>query len=166
MAASDSTVDFSGIDATLVISDGSGNSITVSLVQADGGWTIEGDTYTEGRTRNLHRSTPVLRRTGSGNITGSVSANIASFRGSTAATLYEVLRFAGLASSWTTTAAGDKKALRFVWTYNASSAGGATQTVTHNYCVPMNVKFDPVGSDGLGMISFDWTNHESSDTVA
>jgi len=166
MAASDSVVDFSQIDLSLVISDGSGNTLTVGLIQADGGWTIEGDTYTEGRTRGLHRSTPVVRRTGSGNVTGNVAANVATFRGSTAVTLYDVLRFAGLASSWTTTSAGDRKTLRLVWTLNASAGGGATQTATFNYCVIENIVFDPAGSEGLGRISFDWTDLEAVDTIA
>ena len=161
MSASDSVVDFSGIDLSLTIYDGSGNSLAIEHMQADGGWTTEGDTYTEGRTRGLHRATPVLRRTGSGNVTGSISVNVSSFKGSTAAKPVDVLHFSGLASGWTTTGAGDKKALRYVWTFNASAAGGATQTVTMAACVAMNIKFDPVGSDGLGMLSWDWTDHES-----
>lgn len=167
MATSDSVVAFSGIDGSMTIAGaGSSQSITVTLVQTDAGWTEEGTPFVEARTRNQHQSTPVLRATGSGNCTGSINALVATVAGVTGASLYEVLTLKGLAASWTTTAAGDKKALRVVLTANASAAGGATQTMTMNYCVFSNVKVDPNGADGLWMISADFIDHENTITVA
>lgn len=166
MAGSDSTTSFSRVDCTATVYDGGGNSLVLGLVQADAKWTIEGAPYTEARVRNKHASTPVLRKTGDGNVTGSMTLLIASFFGSSAVTPYEALTLTGGAAAWTTTAAGDKKAIRLVLAASATAAGGASQSVTFAYIVPMNIQVDPAGADGLFSMSFDFTDHENEPVVA
>lgn len=167
MSASDSTTSFSKIDCSCVLSDGGSNSVTVGLVQADPAWTVEGAKYVEARVRDTHAATPVLRKTGDGNVTGSITALVATLRAATSSvpSLYEILTGTGAAASWATTAAGDRKTLRMALTLNASGASGATQTVTFNYCVFSNVKIDPAGADGLCSISADFVDHENVPTI-
>lgn len=166
MAASDSTTSFSQIDCTATVYDGGGNSLVLGLVQGDAKWTIEGEPYTEAKVRNKHASTPVLRKTGDGNVTGSMTLLVASFVGSAAVTPYEAITLTGGASGWTTTAAGDKKAIRLVLAPSATAAGGASQSVTFAYLVPTNIQIDPAGADGLFSMSFDFTDHENAPVVA
>jgi len=167
MSASDSVIPFSKIDWTLVLSDGGSNSITVGLMQTDISWTAEGAKYVEARVRDMHSATPVIRKTGDGNVTGSLMALVATLRSSSssAPSLYEVMTGTGAASSWATTAAGDRKTIRAALSGNASGAGGATQTVTFNYCIFANVKCDPAGGEGLMSISAEFTDHENAPTI-
>lgn len=168
MAASDSTTAFSQVDGAAVFSDGTAtpNTLTVGFVQADVAWTVEGAPYTEARVRNKHHSTPVLRKTGDGNVTGSMSLLVTSLKGDTAVTPYEFLTRTGGASAYKSTANGDKYAIKIAVTFNATDAGGASQTVTFAYVVPTSIKVDPAGGDGLMMLSFDFTDHENAPTVA
>lgn len=166
MSASDSTTSFSMIDVSMSLYDGGSNSLAVGLIQSDAKWTIEGEQHTEARVRNKHASTPVIRKTGDGNVTGSLTALVASMKGSAAVTLYEWLTFTGSAAGYTTTAAGDKKALRMVLTGTNPSSGGATQTVTFAYCVFSNVAIDPAGADGLWTLSADFVDYENTPVVA
>lgn len=167
MAASDSEIAFSQIDGTAVWYDGGANSLTLAFVQSDIKWTEETEPYTEARVRNMHASsTPVLRKTGDGNVTGSMRLLVSSVLGSAAVTPREALTFSGGAAGWATTARGDKKAGKLVLTLNASGASGATQTVTFNYCVATNIKFDPAGAEGLMALDFDITDHENRPTYA
>lgn len=165
MAASDSTVVFSQIDGSFVVSDGGANTLTFIFMQSDIEWTIETAPYTEARERNKHRATPVLRKTGDGNVTGSGSLLVASFLGSADETPYDVLTLTGTASAWATRAAGDKIALRGVLTVTGGG-GGATQTVTFAYMVFTNVKVSPSGGDGLFMLTFDFVDHENYPVTA
>lgn len=167
MSTSDSTVTYSQIDISLALLDGGSNSVTVGLVQADISWTIEGAPYTEARVRNQHAATPVVRKTGDGNVTGSLSALVSTFRAATATSpsLYEILTHTGSAASWATTAAGDRKTLKAQMTLNASSAGGASQRVDFNYMIFSNVKVDPAGAEGLCMISADFIDLENAPTI-
>lgn len=163
MASSDnSTIPFSQIDVTATMTDGT-NTITMSLVQGDPDWTIEGRPYVEARVRNKHQSTPVLRRTGDGNVTFKLDMLFGSYRGSTAASPYEVLTRTGLGASWGNTGAGDEPMTRISLPYNSSAAGGPTQTVTFNYCVARNVTIAKV--DGLYHLTADITDHESEPTI-
>lgn len=167
MAASDSVTSFSQIDCTATLYDGGSNSLVLGLVQADAKWTIEGKPYTEARTRNQHQSPrPVLRVTGDGNVTGSMSLLVASFYGSAAVTPYEAVTLTGGASGWATTAAGDKKAVKLILAANATAASGASQTVTFAYLVATNIQIDPAGAEGLFMMTFDFTDHENEPAVA
>jgi hypothetical protein len=165
MAASDSAVPFSQIDGTLTASDGASASLEFDFVQSDIEWTVEGAPYTEAKVRNKHKATPVLRKTGDGNVTGSASLLVTSLRGSTDETPYEFLTQTGGSASITTRAAGDRKAIKLAFTVNASAAGGASQLVEFNYSVCQNVKVSPSGSDGLFLLTFDFTDHESAPTV-
>lgn len=163
MASSDnSTIPFSQTDVTATMTDGT-NTITMHLVQADPAWTIEGRPVTEARVRNKHQSTPVARRTGDGNVTFKLDLLIASFKGATAATPYEVLTRTGLGASWGTTGGGDEPLTRISLPYNASAAGGATQTVTFNYCYARNVAVNP--TDGLYHLTADVTDLENEPTI-
>lgn len=166
MAGSDRTDGvFSQIDGDVYIYGGAPatESCQLKVVQGDVNYTIEGDQHTEARSRNKHLSTPILRKTGDGNVTGSFSCLIHSFKGSSAATLYEVLTGTGLAASWSSTAYGDKKARKLVMTVND---GSLSQVTTFNYCVFSNVAIDPAGADGLWQVSADFTDYESAPTVA
>lgn len=166
MSASDSQIPFSIIDGALVLSDGGANSLTVAFIQTEINWTEERAPVTEARTRNKHASTPVLRKTGDGNCTGSFMALVSSLYGSADETVYEVLTGKGTAAGWTTTAAGDAKTIRATFTGTNPSTGGATQSVAFNYCYFANVKIEPGGADGLTTISADFTDYETTPTVS
>lgn len=164
MAASDNaTIPFSQIDVTATMTDGT-NSITMNLVQNDPDWTIEGAPFVEARVRNQHQSTPVLRKTGDGNVTFTLDMMITSFKGSTAATPYEVLTRTGLGASWGNMGGGDKPMTRITLPYNASAANGASQTVTFNYCVASNVAVTK--TDGIYHLTADIVDHENAPTIA
>lgn len=166
MASSDRTDGaFSQIDGDVYVYGGSPatESLQLKLVVGDVNHVVEGDPYTEGKNRNKHLATPILRKTGDGNVTGSVSMLVSSFKGSTAASVYEVLTGTGLAASWSSTAYGDKKAKKMEMTVND---GSLSQKLTFNYCVFSNVQVDPAGADGLFQVSADFTDHESAPTVA
>lgn len=165
MSASDSAIPFSIIDGTLTASDGSTSSLVIAFVQTEINWTEERAPVTEARTRNKHASTPVIRKTGDGNISGSFVALVSSFKGSADETAYEVLTGTGTASGWVTTAAGDGKTIRLTFAGVNPSTGGASQTVAFNYCYMSNVKVEPGAADGLTTISADFTDYETSPTV-
>jgi hypothetical protein len=165
MAQSDSTVPFSIVDGTAVITDGSTGSVTLTLVQSEVTYTITGRPWTEGKSRNKHQSTPVARVTGDGTVTGSLSFLVTSFYGSASVTPYEALTLTNGASSWTSTGAGDRKMVKLTLTSNASGASGATQTIAFNYCVFENVAVDPQGGDGLYLITADFVDLENNPTV-
>lgn len=163
MASSDnSTIPFSQIDVTATFTDGT-NTVTMNLAQTDPDWTIEGRPVTEARVRNKHQSTPVVRRIGDGNVTFKLDLMISSFKGSTAATPYEILTRTGLGASWGTTGAGDEPLTRISLPYNASAAGGASQTVTFNYCYARNVTVTK--ADGLYRLQADITDLENEPTI-
>lgn len=163
MASSDnSTIPFSQTDVTATMTDGT-NTITMHLVQSDPDWTIEGRPVTEARVRNKHQSTPVVRRTGDGNVTFKLDLLIASFKGATAATPYEVLTRTGLGASWGTTGGGDEPLTRIALPYNASAAGGASQTATFGYCYARNVTVTK--TDGLYHLTADVTDLENEPTI-
>lgn len=165
MASSDSTIAFSLTDGTVTASDGGANSLILTLVQTEINFTIEREPVTEARSRNKHLSTPVLRKTGDGNISGSMVLLVSSFKGSADETTYEVLTMSGTASGWTTTAAGDGKTIRLTFAAVNPSTGGASQTIAFNYCYCSNVKVEPGAADGLTSISFDFTDYENYPTV-
>jgi hypothetical protein len=167
MSASDSEISFSKVDCTCTAYDGSTNSLVIAGIQSDISLTREGTKYVEARTRDLHASgTPILRKVGDGNWTGSFSMLVSSFYGSTSVTPREFLTFTGGASGFTSTARGDKPACKLVLAISASGAGGAIQTLTLNYCVVTSVKIDPAGADGLFMMTVEFTDHENEITFA
>lgn len=167
MSVSDSEVSLSQVDGNATLYDGSTNSLVLAMVQSDVESTVEGKPYTEARARNLHATgTPILRVTGDGNVTGSISLLISSFYGSSAVTPYEVFTFTGGASGWTSTSRGDRQSLKLVLAVNATAAGGASQTITYNYCVFSNVKISPSGGDGLYLLTADFVDHENKPTIA
>lgn len=156
---------FSLVDGRATVDDGAGNSLELDLVDGEVNWTEEGAPYTEARHRNRHKSRPILRKTGDGNVKGSLSCTIQSFRGSTGITPYEVFNRTGMGASWQNTAIGDKKASRLRLELDATAAQGAAQTVTFNYAVFENVKCDASG-DGLWKLSADFTDYENAPEIA
>ncbi len=166
MSQSDSVIPLSIVDGTLTAYDGGANSAVFPFIQTEWNWTRELAPFVEARTRNKHHGTPVLRKTGDGNITGAFTALVATLYGLLAPSLEEILGFTNGASGWATTSAGDRKTLRIALIGNASAAGGATQTYTFNYCAFSNIKVEPGGADGLWMISADFTDHEENFTRA
>lgn len=166
MSGSDAAIPLSLVDGALVLSDGSTNTHTVAFLATEWNWTEEGQPYAEARSRNKHHSTPTARIVGDGNITGNFKALCTGLKGSASATTYEVLTVSGLASSWVTTGAGDRKFIRATLTGNASGAGGANQTYAFNYCAFSNVKVTPGGDNGLWTIEADFTDHENQPTVS
>lgn len=166
MGVSDSEISLSKVDCTCTVYDGGVNSLVISMVQTDVESTVEGDKYTEAKARDLHVSgTPIIRKIGEGNVTGSMSCLVSSFAGSTAVTPYEAFTMSGLAASWTSTARGDRKALKIALDINASGSSGATQRIAYNYCVISNVSVSPSGGEGLFMLSFDFVDHETKPTI-
>lgn len=166
MAGSDrDNVSFSQIDLELVLSDGAGTPATcdVDLAEANFSYTVEGAPFAEVRHNNKHLTTPAARKTGSGNVTGSITAKIASFKGSSNVTLKEALTLTGGAASWTSTGNGDKKMLKMVATVND---GSVSQTITFAYCIFSNVQVSQSGADGLWTVSADFTDLENAPTVA
>ena len=166
MAGSDRTNGaFSQIDGDVYIYGGTPASeyAQLTIVEGDLNFTAEGDQYAEARNRNKHLAVPILRKTGDGNVTGSFSCKVHSFKGSTAASIYEILTGTGLAATWTSTAYGDRKTRKIEMTVND---GSLSQKLTFAYCVFSNVQVDPAGADGLFMVSADFTDHESAPTVA
>lgn len=166
MAASDrTTTTYSQIDLELQIRDGAGTPDTadVILAEANFSYTVEGAPYTEVRHNNKHLSTPAARKTGHGNVTGSFTGKIASFKGSSDVTLYEALTGTGGAASWTSTGNGDKKMTKLVATVNDSDV---SQTITFAYCIFANVQVSQAGADGLWTVSADFTDLENAPTVA
>lgn len=165
MAQSDSTIPFSIIDGTAVITDGASLSVTLALVQSEVTWTATGRPWAEGMSRNKHQSTPVARITGDGTVTGSLSFLVTSFYGSASTTAYEALTGTNGGSSVTTTGAGDRKMLKLTLTANASGAGGASQTIAFNYCIFENVAVDPQGGEGMYLLTADFVDLENAPTV-
>jgi hypothetical protein len=163
MAASDTTVPFSIIDGACTVADGGANSITLGLVQAEVKYKIENPSWTEARSRNKHLSTPTARKTGDGNVTGSLTLLVASFYGSAAATPYEVFTGTGGAAAWATNGAGDKQLLKL--TLTGTNTTGATQTILFAYCAFSNVDIDPQGGDGLYTLTCEFTDLENAPTV-
>jgi hypothetical protein len=164
LGASDTTSSFSRIDGVWTVTDGGANSLIMPFVQSDLSWALEGQPWTEARTRNKHQSTPVVRIVGDGNCTASATLGVNSFYGSTSVTPYEVLTLSGGAAGWATTAIGDKKCLRHTIVFTNPS--GATQTVVFNYGIAMNIAIDPAGNDGLMSLSFDLTDLENKPDVS
>ena len=167
MAASDSVIAFSQIDDTVTLLDGAGASLLLLLLQAHGSYTVEEAPYTEVKPRNKHQSGggPVLRNTGEGVCSGSMTLYIATFKGSAATSPYEMLTFTGLAASNTSTGRGDRKQLKMRIDIDASAASGATQRLDFNYCAFKNIVYNPEGADGVATLSFDWTDHEARPTI-
>lgn len=163
MASSDTTVPFSVIDGALVITDGAAATHTVPLLRADFPFTIEGRKVTEVRVRELHMATPTVRITGDGNVTGTLTALLATAKGSADETLYEIGTYTGSPASWTTTGAGDAKLFRM--TLTGTNSTGATQSWAFNYCRFSNVKVTPGGEDGLWTLSLDFVDFENVPTV-
>ncbi|MFA9272132.1 MAG: hypothetical protein ACEQSX_15530 [Baekduiaceae bacterium] len=163
MAASDSTVVFSGIDDSIVLSDGTGTPQTLTMFGVTGNltFTLPLETVAEMRIRDLHHSTVTVRKTGDGNVTGSIKAHVSSYKGSSTKTLYEVMT--GNAS-WLTVGAGDGRLMKMVCTYNATGAGGASQTMTFAYVrwSNVNISYD----NGLLSLSADFTDFENQPVAA
>ncbi|MEL6347722.1 MAG: hypothetical protein AAFV53_31745 [Myxococcota bacterium] len=146
---------------TLVLEDGSGNSITVTFMQGTFSWSETGRDYTEAMERERHASVPVLIETGDGNVTGQFSFLITSFKGNSNVHPYEALTFSGNASGWTSTSSGTKKSLRARLTVDSTQAGGGLQQALFNHLVPTSVDPDLAGANGLAQGTVNWTDHEN-----
>lgn len=165
MAASDSSLPVSVIDiASMTLTDGGSNSLTLGLVP--GGtfeYTVETPPYVEVMHQMQHVSGgPVLRKTGSGNVTGKLTSYVTSMYGSSNETPYEVFTRTGTAASWGTTGTGDKSATRLAVVN--TTPGGASQTTTFAYCVFTNVAISY--QDGIMIVTADFTDHENAPTVS
>ena len=173
MANLDSSFPHKFAGATLVISDGAGSpaSVTVTFKQGTISWTETGRTYTEAREAGRHASVsgkPVLIETDDTDVTGSFTALVTSFKGSSNTHPYEALTFSGNASAWTSTAGGSKTAIKLVLTVDSSGedSTGGSQTVTFAYAVPTEVSVDAACGDGLFQLSCSFTDHENRPTLA
>ena len=165
MGASDRvTTSFADVDLEMTLYGGSPSTefCVVQLAEAGFSYTVETPPFAEVRHRNKHLATPAVRNTGSGNVTGSVSAKIASFKGSTAASLKEVLEGSGLAASWSSTGNGDRKMKKLKAVFND---GDVSQTVNFAYCVFSNVQINSNGADGLATVTADFTDFEDFPAV-
>lgn len=163
MAQSDTTIMFSGIDESIVWSDGSVStkSITVPIVKGQVSWTVENPPKSEMMVRGQHHSTPTVRKIGDGKVTGSIKIHASTFYGSSTKSPYEVLTNT---AGWTTVGAGDGGLVKMVITYNSSGGGGVSQTATFNYCKWSNVAVSI--EDGTYTISADFEDLENYPVIA
>jgi hypothetical protein len=161
MSASDTTVPFSLIDGAIVITDGSTNSFTVGLVKAQIQYEVEGEKWEEATHNGQHLSTPTARKVGDGRVTGSFEALVATMKGSSDESLYEVVT--GPPSGWVTTGAGDRKMVKI--TFTGTNSTGATQSIAFNYCIFEKSKLTWGGANGLTMIACSFTDLENRPTI-
>lgn len=166
MASSDLAVPLVLQDVTSLTATNGSRSVTFTFDQTAVSWSEEGKKRTEARTRGRHESTPMVRKTEDGNCTFSLKLLVTGFRGSTAATPYEILTFTGLCASDTTVGAGDGDLISIAMPFSASGAGGVTQTATFGYCAVSNVKIDPSGEDGKFSLTCDVMDYENHPTIA
>ena len=172
MASLDAVVPFKNASGTLTLYDGTGspNTLVITFRQGTLSYTETGRAYVEAMEAGRHVSAaPVLVETDDGNVTGSFTILVTSFKGSSAVTPYEFLTFTNGASSYLTTAKGSKPALKIIFgvdsTGEAGGSGGA-QTITFAYACITSVDLDSGGSDGLFSMSVSFTDHENRPTVA
>lgn len=166
MAASDSPISFADTDCRVYIEDGAANSIEITPRLGSITWAETAPPSTEVMHRGKHQSTPVIRTTGSANVTGSFRMSAGTFRGSTAATPREALLGTGLGSSWTNTANGDTITRKIRVTVTNPSTGGATQTITFAYVRCDECAIDMGGEDGTIALDFSFTDFENVPTYA
>lgn len=159
MAASDATVAFSQIDFdTITITTGAAVAYMMTLQKGTLTWGVETPPKTEMLVRNKHHSTPTLRKTGDGKVTGAIKLYISTFLGSSAFSPYELF-VSGAAVS---TGAGDGG--MFSMSVPVTGDGGApSQTAVFAYCHFMNVKVDI--EDGLYVLSADFEDLENKPTI-
>lgn len=165
MAALDSSVPqvYSGA-AAVQITDGS-NTVTIAF-EGSFSWTRTGRQVVEARSRDRHKSTPVIVETGDSDISISMEGNITSFLGSSNTYVYEALTKTGNAAAWTSTGAGNAYTFRLVYTCLSGAAGGGSQTLTFNYCHCDQIAIDPGGDDGKTSFSATITDYENDPTIA
>lgn len=166
MASSDLAVPLILQDVTSIIVSNATRSVTLTFDQTAISWKEEGRKRIEARTRGRHESTPIVRSADDGNCSFSLKLLVTGFRGSSAATPYEILTYSGLCASDTTAGAGDGNLLSFAMAFSASGAAGVTQTATFAYCAVSNVSIDPAGADGLFALSCDVLDHENKPAIA
>jgi len=172
MAALDAVVPFKNSNGTLNLYEGSGSpaSLTLTFRQGTLSYSETGRAYVEAMEAGRHISAaPVLIETDDGNVTGSFTLLVTSFKGSSAVTPYEFLTHTSGASSYTTTAKGSKPAIKLVFIVDSTGeAGGAggSQTLTFAYAVINSIDLDSGGADGLFQMSVSFTDHENRPTYA
>lgn len=169
MANLDSSIGFANATGSLAIEDGGGNSINVDFRQGSFTFEVPGREYTEQKEagRRAGGGAPILIEGGDQDVTGQFSFVVTSVRGSSNVHPYEALTFSGNASGWTSTARGDKKALKLTFTLNSTAGGGGQQTLTYNYAVTTNAAFDSAGVDGIiGQLTAGFTDHENLPAAA
>jgi len=163
MASFDNAAPHKIATETVVLTDGTPNSLTLNLKQGQVTYSITDRAYTEALETGRHESTPVLVETDDGNVTGQFSFLLTSYVGATVQP-HEMMLFRNGASAYTTTAAGSKKALKMVVTNNSTIDSGGSQSVTFAYCVFTDVS---VGEqDGLLLVTGSFTDHENKPTYA
>lgn len=165
MAASDSTISFADTDCRVYIEDGGSNSIEITPRLGSISWTVSAAPHAEVMHRGKHQTTPVVRKTGSANVTGTLRIGAGTFYGSTAATPYEALMGVGAGAAWTNTAAGDMISRKIRVVATNPSSGGATQTVTFGYVVTDSCAVDMGGEEGTAAIDVSFTDHEDAPTI-
>lgn len=169
MATSDSKIVFSQIDETsIVASDYNGvHSHTLDVVKGTLSWKTSKLPSTEMRVRDQHTTTkPTIRKTGSANVTGSLTIHISSFYGAADETPYEVFNNR---AGWTPTAYGDAPTMKLLVTRNASGvngggATGASQTIAFNFLEVQSC--DIKDEDGILALTMEFVDYEDYPTIA
>tara|TARA_R110000824_G_scaffold78962_10_gene199085 strand:+ start:1162 stop:1680 length:519 start_codon:yes stop_codon:yes gene_type:complete len=172
MANLDAVVPFKNTNGVLTLIDGTGtpNTLAITFRQGTISYSETGRAYVEAMEAGRHiAAAPVLVDTDDGNVTGSFSMLVTSFRGSSAVTPYEFLTFTLGAAAFTTTAKGSKPAIKMTFVVDSTGeAGGSggSQTITFNYAVINSVDLDSGGADGLFQMSVSFTDHENHPSYA
>ena len=166
MAALDnSTTPFKVALTTIVVSDGGSNSLTLCLEQGSSiTWSETGRTVAEAQVRGRHQTTPVLLETTDGNVTGSVTLLVSSWKGSSNVHPYEAMTLTGNAAAWATTAIGSGRTLKWLVTTNSTVDEGGSQAATFAYVHSDSIE---VGEqEGLYSMTVSFTDFENRPTWA
>ena len=162
MSASDATVSFSQIDQDAVtLADGASNTYTLELQKGLVTWAVPARPATEQRVRNKHMSTPTVRLTGDVDVTGQLKMYVASFRGTTSTSPYEL--FVNGATTTASGTAGDAGLWTMAIPYTGDG-GAPSQTMTFNATRFTNVAMD--FEDGLMVITADFTAYINKPSVS
>jgi hypothetical protein len=165
MANLDSTTNVFRYAATTVkVIDGTGGTpleTTCYLKQGELTFSAPGRAYVETREAGRHLATPVTSETEDGNVTGSLTMTITSFKGSSSVHPYEV--FTNNAS-YVTVGAGSKVQLKLEVTCTADD-DSTTQVATFAYCV-FTVESVSFPTDGTCQMTVNFVDHENAPTWA
>lgn len=160
MASLDSTNNvFRYAVTTVTIKDGTGTpqTITCYLKQGSLTYSAPGRAWVEAREAGRHLATPVASETEDGNVTGSLSMLITSFKGNVNKHPYEV--FTG-AAGFVTVGAGSKTQLEMEVAATADD-GSTVQTGTFANCI-FTVESVEFPTDGQCLMTVNFTDLENA----